>query len=159
MSLNRTLSIATAVFLIDRITKWIVVEYLDLATRQFIPVAPPYLNLTMAWNTGINFGLFGGDTEIMRYLLIVVALVIVAGVLIWARKRSGWLIPLAAGVLIGGALGNVLDRVIYGAVADFLNTSCCGFRNPFAFNIADIAIFSGAILLILFGERKDGRKK
>ena len=55
-----------------------------------------------------------------------------------------------AGLLIGGALGNVVDRVLYGAVADFLNMSCCGIENPFAFNVADVAIFAGAIGLVLF---------
>ena len=53
-------------------------------------------------------------------------------------------------MLIGGALGNVVDRVVYGAVADFLNMSCCGIENPFAFNVADVAIFVGAIGLVLF---------
>ena len=63
---------------------------------------------------------------------------------------------ISAGLLIGGALGNAFDRVVYGAVADFLNMSCCGFDNPYAFNIADIAIFSGAIGLAFFSSPKDG---
>ncbi len=57
---------------------------------------------------------------------------------------------ISAGLLVGGALGNVIDRVIYGAVADFLNMSCCGIENPYSFNIADIAIFAGALGLVLF---------
>jgi signal peptidase II len=62
----------------------------------------------------------------------------------------------SAGVLIGGALGNVVDRVVYGAVADFLNMSCCGIENPYAFNVADVAIFAGAIGLVIFsGDRPD----
>jgi signal peptidase II len=63
--------------------------------------------------------------------------------------------------LIGGALGNVIDRIVYGAVADFLNMSCCGFDNPYAFNVADIAIFAGAFGLVLFAaDTKDkGDKK
>ena len=67
---------------------------------------------------------------------------------------------LSAGVLIGGALGNVVDRVAYGAVADFLNMSCCGIDNPFSFNVADIAIFVGAVGLILFTGKnpRDGRR-
>ena len=56
--------------------------------------------------------------------------------------------------LIGGALGNVIDRLVYGAVADFLNVTCCGFVNPYAFNVADIAIFVGAIGLALIPEQK-----
>jgi signal peptidase II len=63
--------------------------------------------------------------------------------------------PLAIGFVTGGALGNALDRVTYGAVADFLNTSCCGIRNPYSFNIADIFIFVGAGLLLLFSSRTD----
>jgi signal peptidase II len=61
-----------------------------------------------------------------------------------------------AGVLIGGALGNVVDRVVYGAVADFLNMSCCGIENPYAFNVADVAIFVGALGLVFFADGKKG---
>ena len=88
--------------------------------------------------------------------LIAVALVISGGVLWWVRKEPpGRLGLVAAGLLMGGALGNVVDRVLYGAVADFLNMSCCGLRNPYAFNIADISIFVGALGLVLFtGEKK-----
>jgi signal peptidase II len=57
--------------------------------------------------------------------------------------------------VVGGALGNAADRIVHGAVADFLNMSCCGIRNPYAFNVADIAIFAGAVGLALFGERLD----
>ena len=60
-----------------------------------------------------------------------------------------------AGLVVGGAIGNVIDRVLYGAVADFLNMSCCGIVNPFVFNVADIAIFAGAgVLILLSGEKK-----
>jgi signal peptidase II len=64
--------------------------------------------------------------------------------------------------LVGGALGNVVDRVLYGAVADFLNMSCCGIENPYAFNVADVTIFVGAFGLILFGGKtqdKSGKSK
>jgi signal peptidase II len=66
---------------------------------------------------------------------------------------------LSGGLLVGGALGNVVDRIAYGAVADFLNMSCCGIENPYAFNIADIAIFAGAIGLVIFsrGTPKAGK--
>lgn len=154
MPLTRTLIFATIVFLIDRASKWVVVEVMDLISLYRIEVFPPYLTLTMAWNTGINFGLLDGNSDLARYLLIGVALVIVAGLLYWARNKSGWIIPIAAGAIIGGALGNVLDRLIYGAVADFLNMSCCGINNPYAFNVADVAIFGGAVGLILFGDKK-----
>jgi len=71
------------------------------------------------------------------------------------REKPGRWGAISGGLLIGGALGNVIDRVIYGAVADFLNMSCCGISNPFSFNVADVAVFAGAIGIILFtGQKK-----
>jgi len=139
-------------FLLDQASKYIVVHFQDLLNRGEIDVLPPFLNFRMAWNRGINFGMF--DTN--KWLLIAVALAICLWVAIWiGREKQGRLAYLAAGLLIGGALGNVLDRVLYGAVADFLNMSCCGFENPYSFNIADIAVFAGAFGLIFFaGEKK-----
>ena len=63
----------------------------------------------------------------------------------------------SAGLVIGGAVGNVIDRLVYGAVADFLNVSCCGWRNPWSFNVADIAIFVGAFGLIVLSTRTGRR--
>lgn len=154
MPLFRTLLIASEVFFLDRLTKWLVVEWMDLSSLYRIEVFPPYLNFVMAWNEGMNFGLFGDNSAITRYLLIGLALGIVAALLYWVRDKPGWLIPIATGAIVGGALGNVLDRFIYSAVADFLNMSCCGIDNPYAFNIADVAIFAGAFGLILFGDTK-----
>ena len=149
-------AVAIVIFVLDQLTKVWVVHVLDLATRLRIDVWPPLLNLRMAWNEGINFGLFAGDSEATRWILISVALGIVLFVLVWMRRdppgRPGLI---AAGLLIGGALGNVIDRVLYGAVADFLNMSCCGIENPFAFNVADIAIFAGALGLVLFPGAKN----
>ncbi|KGM50127.1 signal peptidase II [Pseudooceanicola atlanticus] len=142
-------------FLLDQATKYLVVHWMGLAEKGMIDVFPPYLQLRMAWNTGVNFGLFAQETSIARWFLIGLALVISVGVLIWVSKerprRAGLI---AAGLLVGGALGNVVDRVLYGAVADFLNMSCCGFVNPYAFNVADIAIFAGAAALILLPAEK-----
>lgn len=146
---------AVAVFLLDQTTKLIVVFGLDLKSRGAIEVLPPILNFRMAWNRGVNFGLFSHDADVMRWILIAVAVAISVWVALWVRREeAGKPAQIAAGILIGGALGNVLDRLIYGAVADFLNMSCCGIENPFAFNIADVAIFIGAAGLILFTGRK-----
>ena len=148
--------VAFAIFVIDQLTKWWVVHVMDLARRGAIDVFPPYLNFRMAWNTGINFGLLSGNTDWTRWVLISVALGIVLFVLVWMRRsppgRAGLIF---AGLLIGGALGNVVDRVFYGAVADFLNVSCCGLGNPYAFNVADISVFIGAIGLALFSGGKN----
>ncbi|WP_113912173.1 signal peptidase II [Roseovarius dicentrarchi] len=139
------------VFLVDQASKWLVVHWMDLRNVGTIEVAPPYLVLRMAWNYGINFGLMAGDSPVTRWVLIALALVICVAVLWWTHHEPGgkWQ-KIAVGMLVGGALGNVIDRILYGAVADFLNMSCCGFNNPFAFNVADIAIFAGALGVVIF---------
>lgn len=145
---------AILVLVLDQLSKIAVVHWLDLKMRGSIEVLPPVLNFRMAWNEGINFGLFSGNGDVMRWGLIAIAIGISGAVFVWiAREEPGRWARMSAGVLIGGALGNVIDRVMYGAVADFLNMSCCGIHNPFAFNIADIAIFIGAIGLIFFTGR------
>lgn len=152
--------VALITFVVDQISKWVVVHVMGLATLKSIEIWPPYLNFRMAWNYGINFGLLGGEAEATRWVLISVAVGIVLFVLVWLRRDPPGRIGLiAGGLLIGGAVGNVVDRVLYGAVADFLNMSCCGISNPFAFNVADIAIFAGALGLVLFpGGKKQGKK-
>lgn len=141
---------ALVVFLLDQLSKLAVVHFLDLKFRQTILVMDPYLNLRMAWNEGINFGI----PLASRWVLIVLALLICAWIVWWMRRdMPRFSIQFSAGLVLGGAVGNVLDRVLYGAVADFLNMSCCGIENPWSFNVADIAIFLGALgLIFLSGE-------
>jgi len=138
---------ALGVMVLDRASKLWVLEGLDLASLGRIEVAPPYLTMLMAWNRGINFGIGAGGPEAMRWVLIGLALAISAGLAAWILARRKPALALPAGAVIGGALGNAWDRVQYGAVADFLNMSCCGIDNPFAFNVADVAIFLGAVLI------------
>jgi signal peptidase II len=141
------------VFLIDQISKYYVVHWLGLINEADgrIEVLPPFLEFRMAWNRGVNFGLFA-DFD-MRWVLIGVAFVITAAVIWWLNRVGGtkW-VYISGGFLIGGAMGNVIDRFLYGAVADFLNMSCCGINNPYAFNVADIAIFAGAIGLAFLAD-------
>ena len=144
---------ALCALLIDQISKWVVVFGIDLRNQFEQDVFPPYLNFRMAWNYGVNFGLFAGDSLIQRWVLIGFALAVSAAIAIWLRRTPlGRLGNISAGLLIGGALSNALDRAIYGAVADFLNISCCGLDNPFAFNLADTFIFAGAIGLVFFAD-------
>ncbi|MDG2404645.1 MAG: signal peptidase II [Paracoccaceae bacterium] len=148
---------ATIVALVlDQASKVIILKLLRLPELGQIDVFPPLLNFRMAWNYGINFGLFSQDSLITRWILIAVAMAIIGFVFVWIRREQPKNnVMLAAGLLIGGALGNVLDRVLYGAVVDFLNISCCGIVNPFAFNIADVEIFIGAIGVALLNEDKN----
>lgn len=146
------------IFLLDQVSKYIVLYQINLPglPNQTLDVFPPLLTLRMAWNRGVNFGLFS-DFD-MRWMLIGVALIISAFVIWWIRREDvGKWGYISAGLLVGGALGNVVDRILHGAVADFLNMSCCGINNPYAFNIADVSIFAGAIGLVLF-TGKDRKK-
>lgn len=143
--------VALGVFMLDQASKYAVVHGMELDRRLAVDVWPPFLNFRMAWNQGVNFGLFSGESDTTRWILIAVSLLISAWVWIWSRKEASKpLVQISAGLLVGGALGNVVDRLVYGAVADFLNMSCCGIANPYSFNVADITIFAGATGLALF---------
>ncbi|SDX31265.1 signal peptidase II [Ruegeria halocynthiae] len=146
--------VGLAAFLIDQISKYLVVHVLRVAQGD-IDVLPPLLVFRYGENRGINFGLFQGDSDAARWVLIGVSVAICLGMLIWlGRSASTKFRQICGGLLIGGALGNVVDRVLYGYVLDFLNMSCCGINNPFVFNLADVFIFAGALGLVLF----DGKK-
>ncbi len=137
---------------LDQFSKIWVVQWLDLKSIGSFEVLPPFLQFRMAWNKGVNFGLFSGDGN--HWILIALALVVTALVLYWVRTETDWRVHVSTGLLAGGAIGNVIDRLVYGAVADFLNMSCCGISNPFSFNIADVAIFAGAIGLVFWAGQK-----
>jgi signal peptidase II len=140
---------AVAAFVVDQASKYAVVFGLELWRRGGIEIFPPLLNFRYGENRGINFGLFDGESDSSRWVLIGLALVICGIVHWWVRRHD--LTPLgfaSAGLLIGGALANVFDRSVYGYVLDFLNMSCCGIYNPFVFNLADVFIFAGAIGLV-----------
>ncbi|QRZ13171.1 signal peptidase II [Paracoccus methylovorus] len=158
---RNVLLVAGLVFLLDQVLKYLVVHVLRLDQLREIDVFDPWLNLRMAWNQGMNFGLFASDVEVMRWVLIVIALAVCLWVGIWVgRAKPSRFAQISAGLLIGGALGNVVDRLTYGAVADFLNMSLPGWRNPYSFNVADIAIFAGAMGLVLLPpDKKPGTKK
>ncbi len=148
---------AAGTFALDQASKVAVVHGLNLIERGVIEVVPPLLTFRMAWNQGINFGLFSGEADLTRWGLIALAIGISIWVYVWVqRNHPGKGAQISAGLLIGGAMGNVIDRILYGAVADFLNMTCCGIENPYAFNVADVAIFAGALGLVVFtGDKKD----
>tara|TARA_Y100000746_G_scaffold220828_1_gene219715 strand:- start:688 stop:1155 length:468 start_codon:yes stop_codon:yes gene_type:complete len=147
--------IAILTFLIDQISKYYVVFYLDLKSILSIDVFPPFLNFRMGWNTGVNFGFMNQFFKNSEILLVILALFISVGLIWWVKAKQANIFRYAlVGMIVGGAIGNAVDRILYGAVADFINMSCCRIENPFAFNIADIFIFFGVFGLFFINDIK-----
>lgn len=150
------LILAVILIIADQISKWWVVEKVMRPdgvtdTPFFSPVfieVTPFFNLVMTWNRGVSFGIFNNGGPWNAVALSVLSIVIVAGLLVWLKRADNGLMALALGSIIGGALGNVIDRARWGAVADFLDVHAFGWHWP-AFNLADSAITIGAILLVL----------
>ena len=135
---------------LDQLSKWFVVFYLELKQKLYLNLNNQFINFYMAWNKGINFGLFEGDSVLQAYILTTVAVLISIVFFIWLKNSTSFFLQLLASLVIGGALGNAIDRIMYGAVADFINVTCCGLRNPYSFNLADIFIFLGLLGILIF---------
>ncbi len=134
------------VVVLDQASKWWIVTSVMTSPRE-IPVTP-FFNLVMVWNRGVTFGFLGNAPDAARWVLVALSLVIVSGLAIWMFRASRAWVGAALGAVIGGAIGNVIDRLYYGAVADFLDFHIAGWHWP-AFNIADSAIVVGVGLLLL----------
>jgi signal peptidase II len=149
--LFRGIAIAIVVAIVDQFAKWRIVDYFAAhpEVARHVTVTG-FFNLVLTMNRGISFGMFGHEPRIGEAILIVVAVAIVAGLLLWLRRIATILPTVAIGMIIGGAVGNALDRVVRGAVVDFLDFHL-GQWHPFAFNLADAAISVGVALLILDG--------
>ena len=144
--LQQGLLLALLVILLDQITKWLVLVPLDLANN---PVAvTSFFNLILVWNRGVSFGMFSEAGAAGPIILTGLAVAVVLGLIYWLRQAEGWVILTGLGLVIGGALGNVIDRIRFGAVVDFLDFHVAGYHWP-AFNVADAAICIGAGLLLI----------
>ena len=143
---------AIVVIVLDQLTKAWIISGLSLQEVGRIPVLPPILNFSWVENTGVSFGLFGGGEA--RWGLTVFSIVVSAGLGWWALKADRRLLVTAIGLVMGGALGNVIDRVRFGYVVDFIDFSGTGVF-PWVFNVADSAITVGVVLLILDSLKSD----
>lgn len=133
--------IAAIVFVLDQATKWGVLFLTPVVEKLSIPLLP-FLDLTVVWNRGISYGLFQQHTEWGRWLLVAVSAIAAVAFSIWLRRVEGRALAVALGLLIGGAVGNLIDRVVFGAVFDFLHLHWGSF-SWYVFNIADAAIVAG----------------
>ncbi len=140
------IGIAVLVIAADQLSKWWIL-WKVMAPPRVIEITP-FFNLVMVWNPGISFGFFNTGSPANALVLSALALLIVAILSVWLyRVRRLW-IGGALGLIIGGAIGNVIDRVRYGAVADFLDFHVAGYHWP-AFNVADSMITIGAAMIVL----------
>lgn len=137
--------IAASIFVIDRISKWWIVSVIDLPARRQIEVLP-FFDLSMVWNQGVSFGLFQSGSLTGRTILVIFSLCVVGFLIKWLLEADRRLQAIFLGLIIGGALGNAADRIIYGAVVDFLDFSGLAFK--WVFNVADSAISVGVALLV-----------
>lgn len=141
------LGVAAAAWVVDRLAKWLLGDVLEAAGGRVVVTS--FLNLIDARNEGVSFSLFSEfGTTWGRWLLTALALAIVAGIVVWLRRTDRVWPAAALGLIIGGALGNVYDRIVWGAVADLFDFHLAGFHWP-TFNPADTAIVVGVGLLIL----------
>lgn len=161
------IGLAVDIIIVDQLSKWYITQHVFFPRMfgengqglvDWFAHAPErlafysmtitsYFNLVMAWNTGVSFSLFSGGGASMPLILIAIALVIVALFIAWLWRAENMFFAVCYGLVIGGALGNVVDRARFGAVIDFLDFHAYGHHWP-AFNVADMAVVSGIVLLI-----------
>lgn len=139
-------AIAAVAVLLDQLSKYWILYVFELPAKGSVPVAGP-LNLTMVWNQGVSFGLLRADQDITRWALAAFAIVVSVVLALWVRNAGRPILAYALGLIMGGAVGNVIDRIRFGAVADFIDVSALYF--PWVFNIADAAINIGIALLLI----------
>ena len=141
-------AIALVIFALDQLTKWIVIDPLDLQQVGQIYLLPVF-NLTWTENYGISLGLFNAETDIGRWILVAITSTIAIGVAVWiGREKVRW-DQAALGMVLGGALGNILDRIRHGYVVDFADLHFGAFRPFLVFNVGDAAITIGVVILLL----------
>src|ERR687894_1323196 len=140
--------VALLVFAADQLTKWIVTGPLELQTVRQI-VLLPIFNLSWTENYGISLGLFNAESDTGRWILVAVTAAIATGVAIWIGREKQRGDQLALGMVLGGALGNILDRIRFGYVVDFADLHFGDFRPFLVFNVADAAISIGVVILLL----------
>jgi signal peptidase II len=151
MSRTRRLGflIAAIIFIADQALKWLVMGPLALRDRflQQIEIVP-FFRLTWAENRGISLGLFTAEGETGRWILVAVTALIACGVVFWILKETAKADILALGAVLGGAFGNIVDRVRLGYVADYADLHFGEFRPFMIFNLADAAISIGVLIVL-----------
>ena len=151
LNLRRGLLLALVILIADQASKWWILEVFDLPSRRSVELftaGPVGLNLTMVWNRGVTFGLLSGSAPWHSWALAALAAVIAAFLLRWMVTAETRRTALALGAIVGGAIGNVIDRLRFGAVVDFVDAHGWGWH-WYVFNVADAAIVLGVAVLLI----------
>jgi len=153
-------AVALVVFALDQLAKWIITGLLHLNRLGDQLVLLPIFNLTYTQNEGISLGMLNATNPIGRWLLVAVTSAIAIGVAIWIGREKNRIDQAALGMVLGGALGNILDRTRFGYVVDFADLHFGTFRPFLVFNVGDAAISIAVVILLLraFVSRKDQAK-
>jgi signal peptidase II len=152
--LKRGLVVAAGVLVLDQAVKFAMLKYLIEGFRPSVELLP-FFNLVVVWNYGVSFGMFNTGSSSAAWLFAALAMAIVAGLVWWLGNAENGLVVVALGLVVGGAVGNVVDRLRFGAVFDFLDFHVLGWHWP-AFNVADAGISVGVACLFFdafFGRR------
>jgi len=150
------LTLAAAVIVADQAVKAWILYGLKLPLLVTQHVFGP-LSLTMVWNSGVSFGFLQAQHDLVRWLLAAFSIIVAILLAGWVRNAERRLFAVSVGLVIGGAIGNVIDRIRLGAVADFVDVSKLYF--PWIFNVADSAISVGIVLLLLDMLIQDNRER
>src|SRR4051812_10600746 len=150
-------AVALVVFALDQLAKWMVTGPLGIRELGDQLVLLPIFNFTYTQNNGISLGLFNAQTDVGRWMLVVVTSAIAIGVAVWIGREKNRIDQAALGMVLGGALGNILDRIRFGYVVDFADLHLGDFRPFLVFNVGDAAISIAVVILLLraFLTRKD----
>ena len=153
--------IAAVVFALDQLTKWIVTGPLGINRLGDQLVLLPIFNFTYTENNGISLGLLNATNDLGRWMLVALTSAIAIGVAVWIGREKNRIDQAALGMVLGGALGNILDRVRHGYVVDFADVHFGNFRPFLVFNVGDAAISIAVVILLLraFLSRKDDAKE
>jgi signal peptidase II len=146
-------AIAAAVIVIDQLVKWWIIEGFLLPLRGSVPIVWP-LSFSYVQNNGVSFGMMQADADLVRWALTAFSVAVAIALVVWARRPDRALLGTGLGLIIGGAIGNAIDRARLGYVIDFIDVQRLGFF-PWVFNIADSAITIGVIALLADSFRRD----
>ncbi len=140
---------ALVVLVADQLSKYLIVAHLGpLAPDMRYMTFLPFMNFILVANHGVTFGMFNNNGTANAIIFAVIAGAIVVGLTFWLRKVQRWYVAVAVGMIIGGAIGNALDRVRFGAVVDFIDFFIGGWH-WYTFNVADAGICVGVAILLL----------